>query len=527
TSSNRAISFLINAGTSFYRKDDTFEFTVTLAGSWLVRGSVSGLQSGSATTDEYYTSDSDQVGFLIAEGGIAFTPGDYFTFNVISSGLGHGTTVNEIVKVPGTHGATAVLYAATSSGVYRSEDGGIVWAETETFIGDSVNCLVLHPTSNGTTDIIYAGTEQAGVWASSDSGDTWTPYVSGLGEGISSSTPFPNSNNTGNGSIGAVTVGKNTLSENWTVTCTSAATNSGTFGVTGSVSGVQTNTATVGAVYTSNGGEVSFTILDGTDDFVVGDTFAFKTTRDPGMTIVDLMIDSTNNRLYNLTYFWGELEPHAVGNVYAIALNSGSGYMPTGSWSETNTGLPQYDPPDDSTVFAQHVMAANRATSPTAFYIGGQGINLYKATSGITTGAPLWLESKVGITNLIMARLPILFTGVCDLDVTSFRAGNTIRYRIYVQDTNGNPPIAGSTLTVTAGDSELLNITYPDAKVYQGTWRDPSDPSTNNPFEPGFTLADDDEDIEVEIAFTTPTGTDVPGSSGLNETQTFGPYNPE
>jgi hypothetical protein len=67
-----------------------------------------------------------------------------------------------------------------------------------------------------------------------------------------------------------------TISETWTLTCTAAATNSGTFSVVGSVSGAQAS-ATVGVAYANS--FVAFTIADGSVDFVVGDAFTFTTTQ--------------------------------------------------------------------------------------------------------------------------------------------------------------------------------------------------------------------------------------------------------
>jgi hypothetical protein len=65
------------------------------------------------------------------------------------------------------------------------------------------------------------------------------------------------------------------VTETWTITCSAAAADSGTFGVTGSVSGVQPP-ATVGVEY--NEGGISFLITDGATDFIVGDQFAVSAT---------------------------------------------------------------------------------------------------------------------------------------------------------------------------------------------------------------------------------------------------------
>lgn len=66
-----------------------------------------------------------------------------------------------------------------------------------------------------------------------------------------------------------------TLTETWTVTCTSAAPGGGMFSVTGSVSGSQA-TAAVGVNY--DNGSVKFNLVAGAVDFQVGDQFTFQTT---------------------------------------------------------------------------------------------------------------------------------------------------------------------------------------------------------------------------------------------------------
>jgi len=84
-------------------------------------------------------------------------------------------------------------------------------------------------------------------------------------------------NNTGNGNMGAVAPDNaKTVSVDWTATY-NAATNDWT--VTGTVSGVQVNKATTGGQYTSDNGEVKFTITAGGVAFANGDKFTFKTRR--------------------------------------------------------------------------------------------------------------------------------------------------------------------------------------------------------------------------------------------------------
>jgi hypothetical protein len=460
---------------------------------------------------DYVWIGTEGLGALFAPDGETFEP---------SNGLSYGKVVRDMVKVSGTSETTAVLYAATNTGVFRSTNGGQTWSETTPFAGDFVNTLALHPASNGTTDIIYAGTEDAGVWVSTDSGGSWIAYNEGMGKGLSATVPLPDRNNTGNGVINDVAVNPNAKSECWSVECITE--DGGTFSVTGTVSGKQSN-ATVGSAYTSNDSEIFFTIADGSTDFEIGDTFTFCTTRDHGRTIKDLLVDGNNNKLYAITYYLGPLEPHAVGNFYVHGLNS-DGSMDTHPWAEANTNLPQYDPPDDTTLFAQHVMALDNPANPDALYLGGEGINLYKATSGIDTGAPEWYQSKSGLTNLIMARMPILFSGECHMEIYEEEQDGSIIYTIYIQDVNGNPPIAGSTFKVEYKQGEDTTVffdkKYPDTYTYQGTWRDWADISTNIPYiTPAITPIPGDE---VTFTFSSPECTgDAPGCSGSDQEETY------
>lgn len=77
---------------------------------------------------------------------------------------------------------------------------------------------------------------------------------------------------TGNGTVSAVSAGPDVLVGNYTVTCTAAAANGGTFSVT-NPAGKVLPSATVGTAYKSR--EINFTIADGGTDFIVGDSFTF------------------------------------------------------------------------------------------------------------------------------------------------------------------------------------------------------------------------------------------------------------
>lgn len=80
---------------------------------------------------------------------------------------------------------------------------------------------------------------------------------------------------TGNGDLVELRSSPAGVTETWTIACTAAVAGSGTFSVTGSVSGAQA-TATVGTAY--DNGKISFLIRDGSTDFQVGDQFGFATT---------------------------------------------------------------------------------------------------------------------------------------------------------------------------------------------------------------------------------------------------------
>lgn len=77
--------------------------------------------------------------------------------------------------------------------------------------------------------------------------------------------------NTGNGTMGTITVGNEAITGTYTLTITEAAANAGDFSVTdpnGSVIG----TGTVGVAFSAGG--LAFTLADGSTDFAVGDTFS-------------------------------------------------------------------------------------------------------------------------------------------------------------------------------------------------------------------------------------------------------------
>lgn len=81
---------------------------------------------------------------------------------------------------------------------------------------------------------------------------------------------------TGTGALTGLEASPTSVTETWTLACTAAAVDGGTFSVTGSVSGAQA-AATVGTAY--DNGLLKFTIADGATDFIVGDVFTVPVTQ--------------------------------------------------------------------------------------------------------------------------------------------------------------------------------------------------------------------------------------------------------
>lgn len=81
------------------------------------------------------------------------------------------------------------------------------------------------------------------------------------------------SGNTGNGAFGTVTVDSKAISGTYAVEITEAAADAGTFVVTGP-GGAEVGTGEVGQLFEAAG--LSFTIADGSTDFVVGDAWSVQ-----------------------------------------------------------------------------------------------------------------------------------------------------------------------------------------------------------------------------------------------------------
>ena len=89
------------------------------------------------------------------------------------------------------------------------------------------------------------------------------------------------------GTISAVTTSDaNTVTESWTLACTAAGPPA-TFSVTGTISGLQVAVCTEALSYTSDGGEVAFTVTGPVvPAYTVGDTFTFDTHDSGNPTVI-------------------------------------------------------------------------------------------------------------------------------------------------------------------------------------------------------------------------------------------------
>ena len=155
TSDGSEVSFTIWEGTIDYAIGDTFRFSTTAGLTyWTVVGTVSGTQTKLAFASQGYYSDGREVYFMITEGTTPFEINDAFTFAVTANKVNHGWTVWDMVRVPDTHGATAILYAGTATGVYKTTNGAQTWSSAGFFTGDYILALELYPTATGAPPIL-------------------------------------------------------------------------------------------------------------------------------------------------------------------------------------------------------------------------------------------------------------------------------------------------------------------------------------------------------------------------------------
>lgn len=204
-------------------------------------------------------------------------------------------------------------------------------------------------------------------------------------------TTVPVKTGTGNGTMTNVEAFPAAVTENWTITCTAAAANAGTFSVTGSVSGALA-AATVGVAYTN--AKVGFIINDGTTDFIVGDQFTFSTTRSElsttGKAWVTQRYDTSNSASHELIlkgvglsgteeiYVGIRTYDSVAADYYNFAVAGFTGYVPANTWA-TQPGFIEMGVPGHNQRI-DYWLAVN-----------GQRI-----TFGIKVGTPVYESAYIG-----------------------------------------------------------------------------------------------------------------------------------
>ncbi|HPQ39940.1 MAG TPA: FG-GAP-like repeat-containing protein, partial [bacterium] len=186
------------------------------------------------------------------------------------------------------------------------------------------------------------------------------------------SVPVADPNNTGDGFMGIVKVSNSqTIAETWYVVCETAQPDGGLFKVTGTRSGEQSQYATVDEIFTSDDGEVEFTIFDGDIDYAVQDMFTFKTGRGP----LDLKKYSDLDT--------SDLDNDGNMDIFAASLDN----FGVGVWfGNSNYGWTADTPPESSTSW-------QKITSTHDLNFDGNPdivVGSYAASGGSGSGIKVW-----------------------------------------------------------------------------------------------------------------------------------------
>lgn len=104
-----------------------------------------------------------------------------------------------------------------------------------------------------------------------------------LGKVLFAAPTEDHAGNTGDGAMGAITLGKAALVGDYVLTCVEAAANGGRFEVT-APDGNRLKDLTVGAAYVSD--HINCTLADGAVDFIVGDKFTITVAAGSGKAVL-------------------------------------------------------------------------------------------------------------------------------------------------------------------------------------------------------------------------------------------------
>lgn len=145
--------------------------------SWI--SASSGLPIGDAINDLAFDPDHQQLWAATASG-IYRSDDRGATWRAFNSELPPNTTVYAVQPASVSGGAQNLIFAGTNIGFFRSEDAGAHWTRgQETFSGTSIHQILV---DFRTPTTIYLATD-AGAFRSDNSGQTWGGIASGLPKG--------------------------------------------------------------------------------------------------------------------------------------------------------------------------------------------------------------------------------------------------------------------------------------------------------------------------------------------------------
>jgi photosystem II stability/assembly factor-like uncharacterized protein len=157
--------YAIRSGDGVYKNSDKGK------GSWRKISQTYSLTRASAMA---MSSVNSRVLYVATEGGEVFKgveTGKIWTWHRLAN-------LDQLVWALQAHPSNnSILFAATSQGVVRSQDGGKTWSQKIRL--KETTKLLLNPQN---PDVLYAASRYHGIWRSVDGGDTWhdvnSPYLS-------------------------------------------------------------------------------------------------------------------------------------------------------------------------------------------------------------------------------------------------------------------------------------------------------------------------------------------------------------